>query len=452
MLDKVRLFIERHQLLKRSQRYLVAVSGGADSVALLRTLITLGYEVEVCHCNFQLRGDESMRDERFVHDLCKELDIPFHLIHFDTRCYANLHQVSIEMAARELRYRYFEQLCRDLEIQAVCVAHHRDDLVETMLLNMVRGTGIHGMVGIRPSRPIRPLQYDTEKDNPTATPVMVLRPLLAVSRAEIEEWLRSIGQTYVTDSTNLIDDVQRNQLRLNILPLLRQLNPAAIENLYHTALFMGETEKIYDASIQSDIKRLVHDNVLTISDLSSVPSPVSLLYEWLGSYGFSSATIQQIAAHLDASTGRQWSTATHDLSVDRGRLLLTTHQEDMKPFKIPECGLYHISESLTIRVSLSSDVRIDRSPQVACLDADNITFPLILRPVQQADRFIPFGMQGSKLLSDFLTDQKLSLPEKRRQLVLTDTSGQILWVMGRRIAQTCAITPATTRIISIEVV
>ncbi len=443
MLHQVQSFIEQHQLLDKSQRYLVAVSGGADSVALLRVLLLLDYQVEACHCNFLLRGEESQRDEDFVRHLCEELHVPFHLIHFDTRSYAELHQVSIEMAARELRYNYFEQLCRDLSLPAVCVAHHRDDLVETLFLNLLRGTGIHGMVGIRPSRPIRSLRPGEE--GPSPTPVQVVRPLLSVSRAVIEEWLNGLGQSYVTDSTNLVDDVQRNRLRLNILPLLRDLQPSAIENLHETALLMTEAERVYNTAIQSDLSRLVSDNTLSIQELKTVPSPLSLLFEWLSPYGFSSSTIRQIAHHLDAPSGRCWQTASHELCIDRQLLVLLEQQEAMKPFKIPETGLYHLSDSLQLRVSVSDEVVIDRSPSVACLDAEKVTFPLILRPVQPGDRFVPLGMTGSKLLSDFMTDRKLSLPTRRRQLVLTDAHGQILWVVAQRISQSFAITPQTTR-------
>ena len=213
MLNKVRDFIDREGLLTPEGLYIVALSGGADSVALLRILHHLGYRIEAAHCNFHLRGAESDRDETFVKSLCSSLNIPIHLIHFDTAEYASLHQVSIEMAARELRYGYFDQLCKDIGASAVCVAHHRDDAVETFLMNLLRGSGIHGLTGIRP-----------RNGN-------VIRPLLCLSRDEIEQYLHSIGQDYVTDSTNLVDDVVRNKVRLNVLPLLKDINLRAAENI-----------------------------------------------------------------------------------------------------------------------------------------------------------------------------------------------------------------------------
>ena len=195
MKDKVADFIAKQGLLRREGLYLVALSGGADSVALLLILKDLGYRIEAAHCNFHLRGEESNRDEEFVKELCKEKAIPLHLIHFDTKEYAALHQVSIEMAARELRYGYFRQLRQDIGAEKVCVAHHRDDTVETLLMNLMRGSGVHGLTGIR------------------ANYGEIVRPLLAVSRQEIVDYLHSIGQPYVTDSTNLVDDVLRNKIR-----------------------------------------------------------------------------------------------------------------------------------------------------------------------------------------------------------------------------------------------
>lgn len=226
MLSKVADFIAKHQLLSPSGLHLVALSGGADSVALLRILRDLGYRIEAAHCNFHLRGAESDRDEQFVKDLCNSLKITLHLIHFDTAGYSSLHQVSIEMAARELCYGFFRQLCQDIGAETVCVAHHRDDAVETFLMNLLRGSGIHGLTGIRPKNGL------------------VVRPLLGVGRQEIVDYLHSIGQDYVTDSTNLHDDVLRNKLRLNVLPLLKDINPSAAENIDKTARFLQETEKI----------------------------------------------------------------------------------------------------------------------------------------------------------------------------------------------------------------
>ena len=198
----------------KEKKYIVALSGGADSVCLLLKMLDEGRHVEAAHCNFHLRGAESDRDESFVVSLCSRLGVTLHRAHFDTREYASLHKVSIEMAARTLRYDYFEKLRIDIGAEAILVAHHRDDNVETVLMNMVRGTGIRGVAGIRPRNG------------------HILRPLLDMSRSDIEAYLRERGETYVTDSTNLEDEATRNKFRLNVVPLLRTINPRASENIH----------------------------------------------------------------------------------------------------------------------------------------------------------------------------------------------------------------------------
>ena len=191
LLHRVRAFIWQQRLLSPDGRYLVAVSGGADSVCLLLMLLQRGYEVEAVHCNFKLRGDESQRDEVFVKDLCQRLDVKLHLTHFDTREYAAMRRISIEMAARQLRYAYFEQLRRDIDAADICVAHHQDDAVETFLMNLIRGTGIHGLTGIKPRNG------------------HIVRPLLCLSRQDILLWLDEQHQTFVTDSSNMVADIVR---------------------------------------------------------------------------------------------------------------------------------------------------------------------------------------------------------------------------------------------------
>ena len=228
MWSKVERYINKHKLLNPSELYIVALSGGADSVALLLLLKNAGFNVHAAHCNFRLRGAESDRDEVFCVELCHRLGVELHRVHFDTREYAELHKVSIEMSARELRYKWFEQLREDIGAAGICVAHHRDDSVETVILNMVRGTGVHGLVGIRPRNGY------------------ILRPLLCVSRDEIEGFLTSCGQKYITDSTNLEDEATRNKVRHHIIPELQQLNGKALENIQRMTERMAAVEELLD--------------------------------------------------------------------------------------------------------------------------------------------------------------------------------------------------------------
>ena len=436
MLNKIADFIAKHQLLSRSGLHLIALSGGADSVALLHILRDLGYHIEAAHCNFHLRGAESDRDEQFVKKLCDSLNITLHLIHFDTAEYATLHQVSIEMAARELRYGYFRQLCQDIGAESVCVAHHRDDAVETFLMNLLRGSGIHGLTGIRP------------KNGP------IVRPLLGVSRQEIEDYLHSIGQDYVTDSTNLHDDVLRNKLRLNVLPLLKEINPSAAENIDKTARFLQEAERIYDAAMQSALQSLVHTEgqvqSVSIKELLKQPAVGTFLHEWLSPYGFNSTQTQQIAECLDAEPGKTISSVSHTLLVDREKLFIEPVSEPVKPLRIPEPGCYRFSPKILFDVKSSSDITVSKSTDCITIDAANVQFPLTVRLVQSGDAFCPLGMEGHKLVSDFLTDRKATLLEKRRQLVVTSANGDILWLVGHRPDHRYRITPSTTTVLRIK--
>lgn len=426
MWNKVTDFIAKHQLLSKDGLHLVALSGGADSVALLRILCDLDYHVEAAHCNFRLRGEESNRDEQFVKSLCQTYDIPIHLIHFDTAEYASLHQVSIEMAARDLRYGYFRQLRDDIGAETVCVAHHRDDAVETLLMNLLRGSGIHGLTGIRPRNG------------------HIVRPLLDVSRQEIFQYLHSIGQDYVTDSTNLQPDVLRNKLRLQLIPLLEQLSPGASDNIARSAHYLSEAEKVFNSAFSP-----LHAT-LPISAVKDFPSPLCLLHEWLSPLGFNRTQTDQILSGLDGGSGREFTSPTHTLVIDRDQLIVEPVSTPMKPLIIPEPGTYRIDETAKIRIEEVGEAVVSRDPVIATLDAAAVRFPLTLRTVEPGDIFQPFGMKGKKLVSDYLTDIKLNLLAKRRQRVLADATCTILWLVGLRTDHRCRITPDTRRILRVE--
>jgi len=434
MLNKISAFIEQHQLLRHDDaKYIVALSGGADSVALLLVMHQLGYRVEAAHCNFRLRGQESDRDEQFVAELCKKKETPLHIIHFDTVAYAKLHQVSIEMAARELRYRYFEQLRQDIGADDVCVAHHQDDAVETLLMNLLRGTGIHGLTGIRPRNG------------------HIVRPMLCVTRAEIVGYLDSAHQPYVTDSTNLVPDVVRNKIRLNVIPQLLALNPSASQNIARTARLMAEAERVYDAYVGDALNTLFVDGAVDIAQLLQQPSPQSLLHELLMPRGFTTAQVEQLHKALTGPSGRLFQSATHEAVVDRGRLVIEERQPPLPILRIPEAGIYRYHDHLMLRITSSDNVSVSRDPYEVTLDATKVNYPLTVRTVRQGDRFQPFGMRGTRLVSDFLTDCKLTLFEKRRQMVVTDAHDNILWLVGHRTDQRFAVTESTRQVLTISV-
>lgn len=435
MWSKVERYIEKHKLLKPSELYLVALSGGADSVALLLLLKNAHFNVHAAHCNFRLRGEESDRDEAFCVELCRRLGVELHRAHFDTREYAELHKVSIEMAARELRYKWFEQLCQDIGAAGICVAHHRDDSVETVLLNLVRGTGLRGLTGIQPRNGY------------------ILRPLLCVSRVEIEAFLKEKGQKYVTDSTNLEADVQRNIVRLEVLPLLRKLNPAVAENIQRTAENLVEAQQVLNVAIA----KINGSNILNLSDIEIYDSSEYLAFEWLKKYGFNGNQVRQI---LEAETGKVISSMTgYDVLKDRGRLIVEPALEPFKPMRIPEEGTYVMggsdaefvgknTENKTLRVR-KMPVYVSKDPHIATLDATKVSFPLTVRRVEEGDWMQPYGMKGRKLLSDLMTDLKMTVFEKRRQLVVVDSQGVIVWAIGLRIADFVAVSDATTTVVEV---
>lgn len=453
ILQQVAGFVARNQLLAADNKYIVALSGGADSVALLLIMKALGYDVEAAHCNFHLRGKESERDENFCVSLCESLGIILHRIHFDTLTYAQLHKVSIEMAARDLRYSYFEQLRRDINADAICVAHHKDDNVETILLNLVRGTGMNGLTGISPRNGF------------------ILRPLLCIGREDILEYLEAENQDYVTDSSNLVDDVQRNKIRLNVLPLLENVNPAVKDNILTMARWIAEASTIVEASLDEakvkavsslsvgaknhDAKPMVNDSFsVDISKIEEYPSAEYLLWDILKDYGFNSSQVALVADNLHATTGTSWLSSSYELTLDRGRLILTPlDKEEGRQMRIPEAGTYVFTELCKLKIEqkeINENYTISRSSDKVCLDAQKVKFPLMIRRVARGDRFVPFGMKGSKLVSDFLTDQKVALPLKRRQLVVADAGGNILWVVGKRLDGRFAVSPCSKSVVEIS--
>ena len=426
MLSKVKDYIKKHKLLSLSDLYIVALSGGADSVALLLLLDEMGYKVHALHCNFHLRGEESDRDERFCEDLCLKKNIPFHRIHFDTLMYAETHKMSVEMAARELRYRYFEQLRKDIGAEGICVAHHQDDTVETVLLNLVRGTGLRGLTGIQPRNGA------------------ILRPLLCVTRTEIESYLATKQQDYVTDSTNLETDFVRNKIRLQVVPLLRQLNPAVSENIVRTAEHLTEAQKVLDIVVDT----YKGSNQLDLCALQQVGSAEYIVFEWLKQYGFNGSQVQQV---ISAETGSIFSSPTgYEVLKDRGRLLVEPTIMAFTPIRIPEEGTYVLPDDRRLNVRRSNPF-VSKDSHEATLDARQVRFPLTVRRVEEGDWMIPYGMTGRKLLSDLMTDLKMSLFDRRRQLVVVDAQDAVVWAIGLRTDHRCRVTDATQEVIAIKI-
>lgn len=423
----IRKYIDEKGLFTLHDKVLVALSGGADSVALLRVLLALGYRCEAAHCNFHLRGEESDRDEDFVRRLCEGLGVVLHVIHFDTVGYASQHHVSIEMAAREMRYDWFGRLRKEREMAVVAVAHHRDDSVETLLLNLVRGTGINGLKGISPLNGY------------------IARPLLEVSRRDILDYLHGLHQDYVTDSTNLQDECMRNKIRLNILPLLRELNPSVSESIAGTARRLADVAAIYNKEIEAGRRRVMVDaGRILIPRLMEEVAPAALLFELLHPLGFNSVQVGDVFRSLSAQSGKRFVSAGWEVLRDREELIIQERKrEDM------EC-LEEVPMLSVERVDITSDFVIPKDRDIACLDADKLEQPLMIRKWRKGDKFVPFGMKGRKNVSDYLTDRKFSLFQKENQYVVC-SGGEIVWLVGERSDNRFRITERTKRVLILRV-
>ncbi len=449
MLDKIADFIATHSLLDRDGMHLVALSGGADSVALLLVLHRLGYTIEAVHCNFHLRGEESDSDESFVKDLCNTLGIQLHIAHFDTVTYSECHRLSIELAARNLRYDYFERLRKDVGAASVCVAHHIDDQVETVLMNIVRGTRLQGLVGMKPI---------------SGT---IVRPLLCVTRQEIIRFLEKEHQTYVTDSTNLEDDATRNMFRHHVVPLLKTVNPNVEQGILRLSEYMGNVSAIYRQYVADKLSQLGRQQeggvVISLPRLLQEQHWRQLLFEFLIDKGFNHTQIQQcirLAFQTDkdgvsdkSATTKTFLSPAYELYVERDTIALYPILPHFNDYRLPDTGTYQLPDGT--KISLKFEEKTDgfivpKDRHIACLDAAAVHFPLVLRRVKDGDRFMPFGMDRFKLVNSYLRDRKVSLYRKRSQLLLEDGSGNILWLVNERIDQRCRVSDSTRKILVVR--
>lgn len=435
MLDKVKRYITDNKLFEQSDKLLVGLSGGADSMALLNVLIELKYDCFAAHCNFHLRGEESDKDQLYVEDWCNFKNIPLITVDFDTTKYAADNKISIEMAARELRYGWFERVRKEHDADYIAVGHHLNDSIETFLLNLIRGTGISGLSGIAPKNG------------------RVVRPLLSVSREEIEEYLDGKATNFRVDSTNLEDIYTRNFVRLNLLPSLEKINPSINDAIARTSKNLSEVEKVYRHVMEKDIKEVLLDNVIDIVKLRQTISPQSVLFEILFPLGFSPSSIEDVLDSIDATPGKVFYSPSHRLIKDRISLLideLSTNEVENRTFTINK-GNTHIDLPLDMSFDVKPyPVDITKSPKYLYLDADLITYPLVLRKWQLGDWFVPFGMKGRKKLSDFFTDQKFSIKDKEDVWILV--SGEdIVWVVGHRSDDRFRVTPKTKNILVINI-
>lgn len=422
-------------------RVLVALSGGADSMCLLTALLRLGYKVEAAHCNFHLRGTHSDNDALFVQRHCQQQNVPLHLTDFDTKHEAELHGESIEMAARRLRYAWFEEVIQTTSIQILCVAHHLNDNVETTLLNLTRGTGIRGLTGMA--------QHHKH----------IVRPMLTLTRQEVESFLKEQSIEFVTDHTNTDTRFRRNKIRHEVLPLLRSINPSVDQAIADTMCHLSGTAALADYAVHQ-LRDGICQKAGTGIDIDQtawqhLPLPAegreALLHELLAPYRFS-PILSDILKSFDREPGAVFENYDYIATHTHKGLSIRRKPTRFAARPLPESGTVILPDGTRLRLqSLERHELQDipRSANTACIDADKVTSELFCRSTIEGDRFRPFGMHGTKLISDYLTDRKRSRIDKMAARVVCD-GAHIVWLIGERIDDRYAITADTRRVILIR--
>ena len=422
MLKTFQDYIEQHHLVEPSQVVLLAVSGGRDSVVLAHLFQASHIPFAIAHCNFHLRPGECDRDAAFVARLAEQYKVPFHLTHFQTRDYASSHHLSIEEAARMLRYDYFQQLCSDYGYHRIATGHHADDSIETFFLNLLRGTGLPGLHGILPLH-----------DN-------IIRPLLPFSREQINQYVAQHQLEYVEDSSNESDEYRRNQLRHHLIPLLRQLSPNIYDSLPQTMERLYQSEQLLNHYTDQFRATLPQPQTGTLLLPGEGYVNSTQIYLLLKPYGFTSAQAMRLFAQ--PQIGAVFTSSSHHLYVTRQGWILTGAPADStEDFSLPEATYHLPSEFSTFRVS----------PDEALFDNDKIQYPLSVRSWHPGDRFQPFGMRGSQLVSDYLTNHHFTPLQKQQLRLLVDAEDRILWLIGYRASNLCRVTDATIHIVRFQV-
>jgi len=438
MQDRFVDFIKKNALFTENDRILLGVSGGIDSMTMLHLFQKSGFSLAVAHCNFSLRGEESNGDQQLVEHTCEEFGIKLHCLKFETQQFATENKLSIQVAARELRYNWFNKLCNEFGYSKVAIAHNRDDIAETVILNLTRGTGLKGLTGIKPVNG------------------RIIRPLLFAGRDEIVRYATLNSISFREDSSNSSTKYSRNRIRHNVLPELEKTNPSAKKSITETALHLQEAW----ALVENYLFKLKEDLVIekneatyiSIKGLKEEPHCKLFLIEELVPLGFSHEMIDNIIESFNHQPGKLFYSSTHQLLRDRDYLIVSELKEN-EPVLIrieSDCKVIDFPVSLSFRViEPDATFEIPRNKGIAVLDYNKLKFPLTIRPWQPGDRFVPFGMDNFKKVSDFLIDQKVSLLDKDNVYVLV-SGDDIIWIIGYRIDNRYRILDSNQRILFID--
>ena len=428
MRERLDKYIKHHHLFSKGDKLILAISGGLDSVALAYLLKQLEYDFTMAHCNFGLRNKESDADEVFVKKLAKKLGVKCFTKSFETLKFATENKISIQMAARDLRYDWFENLRQKLRFDFILTAHHRDDDMETFFINLLRGTGIKGMLGV-----------PQKKES-------IVRPLLFTKKNEIYEFLKKNKIEYREDSSNKDDKYLRNKIRLQLIPLLEQMNPSFKETLTKEMDYLSGISEVYFTQIGRKKEQLLKQEMdyftISIAELKKLNPLQTYLYELLNPFGF--LNVQDICNALETQPGKQFFSATHRITIDRKQLIIQAIQEVEKvELQIDESEKECFSP-IHLGFTITENFNIQNDSTIAMLDYDKLEFPLFLRKWKKGDFFFPLGMKGKKKLSDFFIDNKISIPEKEQIWVLCSTD-EIIWVVGMRISERFKISEKTKK-------
>ena len=433
MLSKFQNHINQNLPFLQGKKLLLATSGGLDSMVLLALCHQLKLDIRVAHCNFQLRGNESDADEKFVKSQCEKLDVLVYVNHFDTKKFADEQKLSIQVVARNLRYEWFNTLLINNNYDYILTAHHLDDSLETFLINFTRGSGLDGLTGI-------------PEHNGT-----IIRPLLPFSRNEIEVFAKENNIKWREDSSNTLDKYLRNKLRHDVIPVLKELNPSLLSSFENTISNLQQAQSMVD-----DASRIVYRKVVTdidfqkkinLTEFMKLPNYQAYLYQWLVPFGFS----DWVSIHdlVTAQSGKQIYSQKYTLLKDRSELIVFPNQEteetvqywidkDQKEVKFP----------LKITFCNVGDISVEPT-NVIFVDEEKLQYPLKIRKWQEGDLFFPFGMNGSKKLSKYFKDEKFSLLDKSNTWLLC-SDNQIVWVIGKRQDERFKVTESTKQIIKIN--